>query len=559
MLFIASLFLALVQPSTANCADAPTFHRPFNGSPTPMENRFKRIVPADRIDLTGDCRRALEVGGCPPTARSANLPARFTDLAGLTSATGMRVGEAYFGQFVAHDQGWIRDAPDRWLVIPFVFAAGIDEFGDFHNRRTAALDLDTVYDLGPFAGVGQAKAEAWYDAAQLRFRFGVNKSGGEGFRRNNMGRALIGDHRNDENGITGQIHRAFQKLHNTIVDHVIQRDQIDEAALEPGSETWWAIYNEARNFTLAYYQGLVAGELARQLTGRTLWEAAADTTHPVGPLALPNTPLEFNGALFRQHTLIPAIIETTSGPVSPIDPVLRNGASWMKLMGRYAKPASRLDLGHPASLRSIVNLVIPGTPVVITLDIAQVSVLRGREMELPSGEEYLAFLLDELRLNSATTTHVRGKQVLTLENAKTFLDPAADAALLADLARGDTDLYVYLLLEAELNGGVFGVVGQDILERSWLGLLRADAYSMFGSGASTYTPEQVEVFRSATWEGLLSRIHRAGDLSWDGRIDALDLAMLLSQWGESGTAADLDGDGTVGTRDLTLLLAAWGE
>jgi hypothetical protein len=47
------------------------------------------------------------------------------------------------------------------------------------------------------------------------------------------------------------------------------------------------------------------------------------------------------------------------------------------------------------------------------------------------------------------------------------------------------------------------------------------------------------------------------DLNNSGAVDGADLAVLLSQWGTSGSA-DLDFDGLVGGSDLALLLAAWG-
>jgi hypothetical protein len=39
-------------------------------------------------------------------------------------------------------------------------------------------------------------------------------------------------------------------------------------------------------------------------------------------------------------------------------------------------------------------------------------------------------------------------------------------------------------------------------------------------------------------------------------VNATDLAMLLAQWGGSGSG-DIDGDGTVGGGDLAALLASW--
>jgi outer membrane protein assembly factor BamB len=47
------------------------------------------------------------------------------------------------------------------------------------------------------------------------------------------------------------------------------------------------------------------------------------------------------------------------------------------------------------------------------------------------------------------------------------------------------------------------------------------------------------------------------DLNCDGRVDGLDLTVLLAAWGQTGTA-DFDGNGTVDGLDLTVLLAGWG-
>ena len=49
-----------------------------------------------------------------------------------------------------------------------------------------------------------------------------------------------------------------------------------------------------------------------------------------------------------------------------------------------------------------------------------------------------------------------------------------------------------------------------------------------------------------------------GDLNEDGIIDAADLSILLSEWGNPKSVADIDGDGTVGATDLATLLSNWG-
>ena len=146
-----------------------------------------------------------------------------------------------------------------------------------------------------------------------------------------------------------------------------------------------------------------------------LFDALDDAVYPLGPLEQPQVPLEFSGSVFRLHTLIPN--EVQIGPdtfVGPVDEQFRLGVAWPFLFGPTSPLASRLDTAVAAPLRDIVNLVIPGTMFPITIDLAQINVLRGRELFLPSGQEYLASLLDELGLDQQTTS-IRGKQILTLE------------------------------------------------------------------------------------------------------------------------------------------------
>ena len=51
-----------------------------------------------------------------------------------------------------------------------------------------------------------------------------------------------------------------------------------------------------------------------------------------------------------------------------------------------------------------------------------------------------------------------------------------------------------------------------------------------------------------------------GDIDGDGRVDAVDLGLLLDAWGRctAGCPADLDSDGSVGAGDLARVLDAWG-
>ncbi len=540
--------------------DAPLFTRPFNGVPLDTDNAFIRIVPAELIDSTNDDQRHLDAGGgerfLPP-----NLPARFTDQTTTPSPTGMTAGGATLGQFVDHDLTKTRLQFNELLFPPFVFRY-LELFNGFQNRRTPGLDLDTVYRPSPLDWPSQDGVLGPWDASNLRFRFGTNKIGGLDFFRDGE-QAIIGDPRNDVTGIIGQIHRAFMQLHNEQVDRIVQRDDIDEDQLEYISQEWWDIFNEARNYTTAYYQGIVANEYNLHLTGRTLFEALDDSVYPLGPLEQPQVPLEFSGAVFRLHTLIPNDIQL--GPntfVGPVDKKLRLGVPWSYLFGPTSPLAGRLDTAVPAPLREIVNLVIPGSMFSITIDLAQINVLRGRELRLPSAQEYLAYLLDELGLDKKTNT-IRGKQILTRKNAAGFLDRIEDADLLADLKKGDMDLWAYIHLEPELNDGLLGPVGQDIFERTIAGLMLADDWSLIGKFSDQFTPEQMEFFRSATFDRLLDEYLSPADFDRDEDVDAGDLLALLANWGPCDDCEDcphdLNGDCVVGGGDLLFLLSEWGN
>jgi len=542
----ASAIVAGAGAAFATSGDAPLFDRPFDGVPLPRETAFSRMMPEQSQPT-----RSLQ---------PANLPARFSESLTTPSSTGMDAGFAYFGQFVDHDLDLSAEAHDSFLLPPFVPSLDMDEQGEVANLRTPGFDLDSVYGFGPLSGF--SFNEGWYDldtGVGLKFKFGEGPAGNlDHLRDSQTGRALIGDHRNDENGLIRQMHLAFMQLHNAKVESILERDGIDPMTLTPGDQDWWDVFNEARNYTTAYYQGIVANEFASHLTGRTLFEALEDDTHPMGVHDEPAIPLEFAQGAYRLHTIVPSAIQIDPHTfVSPIDDVLRESVNWKYLFGPFAVSAGRIDSGIPAPLRDIVSLVIPGVGEV-NLDLAQVNILRAREVGLGSGEDYLAELKAELGL-PPNAPQIRGKAVLNPTTASTFLDPLDDADALADIAAGTTDLWAYIMLEAELNGGVLGPVGQDIIEKTWLTLLIEDPYSLLGQFSDQFTQAQMDVFRNATMQGLIDQITLIGDVDLDAVVTSQDLALFLALWNSDEIAVDFDNDGFVNSRDLALLLANWGQ
>lgn len=113
-----------------------------------------------------------------------------------------RSDPSIFSQFVDHDI--TLDTATR-LHGP---ALGDDEVHELPNLRSASLDLDCVYGLGPEA------MPFMYDQSQPGRLLVGNAHNPDDLPRNREGRALIGDPRNDENIFIAQMQLLFLRFHN---------------------------------------------------------------------------------------------------------------------------------------------------------------------------------------------------------------------------------------------------------------------------------------------------------------------------------------------------------
>jgi hypothetical protein len=217
----------------------------------------------------------------------------------------------YFGQFIDHDltfdpQPNFKKIKDEKAVVDF---------------RTPAFDLDNVY------GRGRDDQPFMYDGD--KFLRGVPILGGEpngedarDLPRNSMGRALIGDPRNDENSIVSQLQGLFHRIHNRAVD-------------ESGAPSDAKRFNDTQRVVRDHYQYVVMNDFLPKIVSdevlRTLkkpngnWDAKKLTLFKQNELDYPFMPVEFSVAAYRLgHSMVRPGYRLNDGTLEAIFPVHRN-------------------------------------------------------------------------------------------------------------------------------------------------------------------------------------------------------------------------------------------
>lgn len=314
---------------------------------------------------------------------------------------------------------------------------------------------------------------------------------GKDLLRDESGKALVGDERNDENGLIAAVHLAFQRYHNLLIDRMLHG--IPPESLSQQQKT--ALFQGVRNLIVARYQGMVANEMAVAFTGVPV----PDNVEPIE-----NVPVEFAGAVFRLgHTLVPHRIRVNArgDTFSPIDPQLRGDASFIdlnQLFGDSAQPAAEFDSRIAQVMRELIIQHSPRDPGqghqvggrtanlgqgktingVLHLDLIETNILRSREQRLPSGEECFARIYNR------------------------EYNPSI---------HGNTDLWPYILRESD-SFHHLGVVGSYVFQRTIGGLLSGDPNRY--SNKDIYTSKQIAEFRAYRVEDMLREL---GDIQESSR------------------------------------------
>jgi hypothetical protein len=154
-------------------------------------------------------------------------------------------GFTFIGQFIDHDITFDNTPLEQQLADPDARV----------NFRTPRYDLDSIYGRGP------TDEPQFYDPDDHDKLWIVasNANGVEDMRRDSAGQAIIPEHRNDENLIVVQFHKAVAKFHNRIVDYV--RSQ--------GMRPEW-VFETARRLTRWHYQWAVIHDFLPRFVGTDL-------------------------------------------------------------------------------------------------------------------------------------------------------------------------------------------------------------------------------------------------------------------------------------------------
>src|SRR3954470_2818845 len=208
-------------------------------------------------------------------------------------------GYTYLGQFIDHD-------------ITFDPASSLQQQNDpdaLEDFRTPRFDLDSLYGSGP------SDSPFLYESNNpankgLKLLVGVNAANSEfephDLPRNQQGRALTGDPRNDENLIVSQLHLLFIRFHNKEVDRVRQHHP---------ELTGGAVLEECQRVVRWHYQWIVVHDFLERIAGKATAQAVLKpgtaTTPPTVDRQFfnwtndPFMPVEFSGAAYRfGHSMI---------------------------------------------------------------------------------------------------------------------------------------------------------------------------------------------------------------------------------------------------------------
>lgn len=384
-------------------------------------------------------------------------------------------GYTYVGQFIDHD-------------ITFDPTSSLQRQNDpdaLANFRTPRFDLDSVYGRGP-------KEQPYIYEKSMGtepHHFVIGKAKGEArgeldLPRDPRGIALIGDPRNDENVILGQLQVTFMLFHNKVCDWLTSDNSAEYKHHRTAGE---AVFDCAQRLVRWHYQWMVVHDFLKRIVDTTTYSDVLRHDHLIpqsDPVEQANLrffswrhqifmPIEFAVAAYRfGHSMVrPAY--TLNSTVSPL-PIFTPGAmtdphnalkhlggfrrlpaNWQIEWGRFFDLGNEEDVQHSRRIdRHLAPPLLDLPPELAggeMTSLARRNLTRGARLGLPSGQQVALAM---------------------------GVEPLDDEDL--DLpGKGPSPLWYYVLREAELQEGgrTLGTVGSRIVAEVFLGMLSADPSS----------------------------------------------------------------------------------
>ena len=448
---------------------------PWRRLVSPCADKFGYLTPAHLRNATklpfNAATKALldklgELMGNPgrDTAADSPIPAGFT----------------YVGQFVDHDI--TLDVSSRLDV-----ATNAETV---NNMRTPALDLDSVYGEGPALDAFLYAFPSAGPPTAIKLQLGSNTNLGPGGPAGSAGTmkaqvdfdvprihnpsnpgastntAVIGDPRNDENLIVGQLHHSMLRFHNKVVDTLLVAGFTGD------------IFVEARRIVTHHYQWAVVHDFLDRVCGTAAITAAmASVSAPPGsPFRMP---VEFAVAAYRfGHSMIRDTywvnFNFTAATLDQVFEFIRNPrlpvfSNWVVDFNAFFDTGVVVPVNNKA--RKIDSVLangleaLPGFSGMMAI-LAQRNLRRGLALGLPSGQGVAK------HFNLPAMTAAQIQQGL----------PADEVAILnanGGLLLKRTPLWYYVLREAAVlkGGDQLGPVGARIVAETFVRLLRRDRSS----------------------------------------------------------------------------------
>jgi hypothetical protein len=337
----------------------------------------------------------------------------------------MHAGLTYIGQMVSHD-----------IVPPSSPKVG-------GRLVTPVLNLDSVYGI-------TAPPSAFAVRKVVDSEYGVT-----GYDMNRVqNRAMVPEHRNDENVIVSQLHVFWQRLHNYLVE---------ELSLHP---------EKAKEYTIKTFQLIVIEEFIKRILQPTIYKAYFEHNQRFLPNRQSNSiPTFFSHAAFRfGHSMVRnayAMRTDDDSDVSlsnlfnggkPLTPKL--AIDWTLFFGANSQCALRIDMGITDKMRK-VNFPIDSHSLI---DVLYRNLKAGEFTSLPGGHEFCNYL-NWYNVKNEDFSEFKG---LKLNHYNERLSALNDIVPINQLP-----LWPYLLVEAEITselGENLGVLGSilvaDVLKQS---------------------------------------------------------------------------------------------